>query len=263
MECSNGLIRAARPLPPEDAMTNLTLIASRQAAPSPPAEWAHDFRNLLTTIGLHLESLARLSGPHGTSAANAALALIARAGEMCSEAVVAAAGPGGGRRRHPFDITAAIREVVDVVAQLGPEGLRIDIASTGVHVVVGDRSELFRVLFNLIYNASAVARSHSKLRRIDISVERAGAITTVRIADDGGGLPRRVAARLFRGPANAGAMHGHGLAIARELMERNGGTLACETSQAGTTFRLELPAFSSIRVAEGPVTRSLGQRAIR
>jgi signal transduction histidine kinase len=204
MECSNGLIRAARPLPPEDAMTNLTLVASRQA-PLPPAEWAHDIRNLLTTIGLHLESLARLSGPRGASTASAALGLIAGAGEMCSEAVVAAAGPGGGRRRHPFDITAAIREVVDVVAPLGPEGLTINMASTAAHMAVGDRSELFRVLFNLLYNASAVARSSAKLRRIDISVERAGEITTVRIADDGGGLPPRVAARLFRGPANAWA----------------------------------------------------------
>src|SRR5258708_7434390 len=148
-------------LRPEDAMTNLTLVASRQA--TPPAQWAHDIRNLLATIGLHLDS---------------------------------------------------------------------------------------------------VARSSAKLRRIDISVERAGAITAVRIADDGGGLPPRVAARLFRRPARDGAMHGHGLAIARELMERNGGTLACETSRKGTIFRLELAAFTSIRVAEGPVTRSLGQRAI-
>ena len=40
-------------------MTNLTLVANRQAA-LPPAQWAHDIRNLLATIGLHLESLARL-----------------------------------------------------------------------------------------------------------------------------------------------------------------------------------------------------------
>src|SRR6516165_3139140 len=142
MECSNGLIGAARPLPPEDAMTNLTLVASRQA-PLPPAEWAHDIRNLLTTIGLHLESLARLSGPHGASAASAALGLIAKAGEMCSEAVVAAAGTRRWRRPHPFDITATIREVVDVVAPLGPEGLTINISSTAAHMAVGDRSELF------------------------------------------------------------------------------------------------------------------------
>jgi signal transduction histidine kinase len=223
-------------------MTNLTLVANRQAA-LPPAQWAHDIRNLLATIGLHLESLARLSGPQGTKAASAANALVARAGGMCSEAVAAADGANG-RRRHPFDITAIIRQVVDLVAPLGPEGLRIDIASSGAHVVLGDHT-----------------RSSAKLRRIDISVERTGEITAVRIADDGGGLPPRVAARLFRAPPRAGAMRGHGLAISRELMERNGGTLACETSRKGTVFRLELAAFTSIRVAEGPVTRSLGQRA--
>jgi signal transduction histidine kinase len=32
-------------------------------------------------------------------------------------------------------------------------------------------------------------------------------------------------------------------AIARELMERNGGTLACETSRKGTIFCLELAAL--------------------
>jgi signal transduction histidine kinase len=240
-------------------MTNLTLVASRQA--TPPAQWAHDIRNLLATIGLHLDSLARLSGPHGAKAASAAHALIARAGGMCSEAVAAAGAADGRRRRHPFDITATIRQVVDLVAPLGPEGFCINVASTGAHVVLADHTELFRVLFNLLHNALAVARSSAKLRRIDISVERAGAITAVRIADDGGGLPPRVAARLFRSPARTRAMHGHGLAIARELMERNGGTLACETSRKGTIFCLELAAFTSIRIAEGPVTRSLGQRA--
>jgi signal transduction histidine kinase len=247
-------------LRPEDEMTNLTLVASRQAT-LPPAQWAHDIRNLLATLGLHLDSLARLSGPQGAKAASAAHALIARAGGMCGEAVTAAGAADGRRRRHPFDITAIIRQVVDLVAPLGPEGFCINVASNGAHLVLGDQTELFRVVFNLMHNALVVARSSAKLRRIDISVERMGAVTAVRVADDGGGLPRRVAARLFRGPVRAGALHGHGLAIARELMERNGGTLTCETSRKGTIFRVELAAFTSIRVAEGAVTRSLGQRA--
>ena len=242
-------------------MTDLALVASRQAA-LPPAPWAHDIRNLLATIGLHLDSLARLSGPHGAKAANAAHGLIAKAGGMCREAVVAAGAADGRRRHHPFDIAATIRQVIDLMAPIGPEGFSINLASDGTHLVLGDHTELFRVLFNLVHNALVVARACGKLRRIDISVERTRATTTVRIADDGGGLPRQVAARLFRGPAKAGAMHGHGLAIARELMERNGGTLSCETSRKGTTFRLELAAFASIQVVEGPVTRSLGRRAI-
>ena len=178
---------------------------------------------------------------------------------MCSAAVAAAGAADGRRLPHPFDITATIRQVVDPVAPLGPEGFSINVDSEGTHVVLGDHTELFRVLFNLLHNALAVARAGGKLRRIDISVERTGATTTVRIADDGGGLRRQVAARLFRGPAKAGAMHGHDLAIARQLMERNCGMLTCETSRKGTIFRLELAAFTSIRVAEGLVTRYAGR----
>jgi C4-dicarboxylate-specific signal transduction histidine kinase len=218
----------------------------------------HDVCNLLATVGLHLDSLARLSGPHGAKAANAAHALIARAGGMCSAAIAAAESADERRRRHQFDIAATIRQVVDVVAPLGPEGFSINLTSNGTHLVLGDHTELFRVLFNLLHNALAVARAGRKLRRIDISVERTGATTAMRIADDGGGLPRQVAARPFRGPVKSGAIHGHGLAIPRELMERNGGTLSCKTSRKGTNFHLALAAITSIRVAKGPVTQLPG-----
>jgi len=113
---------------------------------------------------------------------------------MCREAVVAAGAADGPRRRHPFDIAATIRQVIDLMAPIGPEGFSINLASDGTHLVLGDHTELFRVLFNLVHNALVVARACGKLRRIDISVERTGATTTVRIADDGGGLPRQVAA---------------------------------------------------------------------
>ena len=240
-------------------MTDLALVSSRQAAP-PPAQWAHDVRNMLATIGLHLDSLARLSGPHGARAANAAHALIVKAVGMCNAAVAAAGAADGRSRRHPFDITAVVRHVADLVAPLGPEGFVIKVASVGSQIVLGDHTEIFGVLFNLLHNAVAVARSSAKLRRIEITIGRIGEITEVKIVDDGGGLPPQVVAKLFRGPAAAGAVHGHGLAIARELMERNGGTLTCETSRRGTTFLLALTACTSIRVAEGPVTRSLGRR---
>jgi len=41
------------------------------------------------------------------------------------------------------------------------------------------------------------------------------------------------------------------LPLHAELMERNGGTLTCETSRKGTIFRLALAAVTSIRVAKG------------
>ncbi len=241
-------------------MAELTLAASRRIA-LPPAQWAHDIRNLLTTIGLHLDSLGRLSGPQGAKAANATHALLARAAVMCSEAVTVAEGEAGRARRHPFDITSTIRQVIDLLEPLGPEGFSIDLASEGCHLVLGDHTDAFRIVFNLVHNAAAVARAGTKLRRLDISIETEGAVTVVHIGDDGGGLRPHALARLFRAPVEDGAVRGHGLVIARELAERNGGMLTCKTSRKGTTFRLELAACTSIRVAEGPVTRLLGRRA--
>jgi signal transduction histidine kinase len=241
-------------------MADLTLAASRRIA-LPPAQWAHDIRNLLTTIGLHLDSLARLSGPHGAKGASAMHTLIGRAAVMCSEAVTVAEGETAPTRRHPFDITSTIRQVIELLAPLGPEDFSIDLAGSGCHLVLGNHTDVFRIVFNVVHNALSVARASTKLRRVDISIESKGPVTVVHIADDGGSLSPQVLARLFRAPAGADSAHGHGLAIARELTERNGGMLTCKTSRKGTVFRLELAACTSIRVAEGPVTRSLGRRA--
>jgi signal transduction histidine kinase len=240
-------------------MADLTLASSRQIA-LPPAQWAHDIRNLLTTIGLHLDSVARLSGPQGAKSIDVMHTLIARAAVLCSEAVTFAEGDAGRARRHPFDITSILRQVIDLLEPLGPEGFSINLASDGCHLVLGNHTDVFRIVFNLAHNAVSAARSGTKLRRIDISVGNEGAVTVVQVADDGVGLPARVLATLFRTPTEAGAAHGHGLAITRELAERNGGMLSCKTSRKGTVFRLELAACTSIRVAEGPVTRSLGRR---
>jgi signal transduction histidine kinase len=254
---AGGLPSAARP---ENDMADLTLASSGQIA-LPPAQWAHDIRNLLTTIGLHLDSLERLSGPGGAKAANAMHALISRASLMCSEAVTVAEGDAGRARRHPFDITSTVRQAIDLLQPLGPEGLSIDLTGDGCRLVLGNHTDVFRIVFNLLHNALSMARAGIKLRRVDISVETEGAVTVVRIADDGGGLPAHVLASLFRAPKATDAVNGHGLAIARELAERNGGMLTCKTSRKGTIFRLELAACMAIRIAEGPVTRSLGRRA--
>jgi hypothetical protein len=42
-----------------------------RTAPSPANQWAHDIRNTLTTLGLHLDTLERLAGPAGLLAAPA------------------------------------------------------------------------------------------------------------------------------------------------------------------------------------------------
>jgi signal transduction histidine kinase len=99
---------------------------------------------------------------------------------------------------------------------------------------------LFRILFNLIHNAVGVARTAGTLRRIALALEQNDATVTIRVADDGPGLPDDVRKRLFQRDPSAPSGSGYGLSIARELAERNGAALELSNRARGTEFTIEL-----------------------
>ncbi|MGZ5790796.1 MAG: ATP-binding protein [Croceibacterium sp.] len=73
-------------------------------------------------------------------------------------------------------------------------------------------------------------------------------MVAVQVADDGPGLPAGAREGLFarRVPPTAPPRHGYGLVIARQLAERNGGTLTLAPAGNGTTFMLKLPVLLSV-----------------
>ena len=84
-------------------------------------------------------------------------------------------------------------------------------------------------------------------------------MVTVRISDDGPGLPKAVRGKLFRPLGNCKVnCGGLGISIARELAERNGATLRLGESKKGTAFVLELPGVRSIALDSGAAMPSLG-----
>jgi signal transduction histidine kinase len=241
-------------------MAQLALIdRSDRTAARPTAYWAHDLRNALATIGLHLDTLERLAGPSGHKAVKAAHSLVARATSMCEQALVARE-PGS--RRRGIDIVAVLRQVADLLAPVAPELFEIRIHAAGTFVIMADADETFRIVFNLLHNAVTVARRHSTIKTVDVAVERADKMVTIRIADDGPGLPATVRKHLFRPGQSSTGVNGVGLSIARALAEHNGGMLELAASAKGATFVLELPALATTAPQEGPVTRSLGRRAM-
>jgi signal transduction histidine kinase len=64
----------------------------------------------------------------------------------------------------------------------------------------------------------------------------------VRVIDDGPGVSPTVAARLFEPFATGKAAGiGLGLAVARKIVERHGGSLDCVPTSRGACFEVRLP----------------------
>lgn len=247
----------------ERKMPQLALICPTfRSAPPPTTQWAHDIRNTLTTVGLHLDTLERLAGSPGHKAVEAAHALMTRAAAMCDQALAQASRTEPAARRREVDVVATIRQVAGLLAPIAPAPFTIRVHAADTVPVIADGEQIFRILFNLLHNAVTVARHQGTLETVDIAVERTAATIAVRIADDGPGLPTNVRHRLFRPAVSSIGGSGLGLSIARELAEKNGGMLKLAESDKGTAFVLELPAAPvTVTSKEGPVTRSLGRRA--
>ena len=232
---------------------------TRTAAQPPPVQWAHDIRNALATVGLHLDTLARLSGSRGREVVDAAHTLMARAASMCNEAMQQ--DPQDHAPRRGFDLMKTVAQVADLLRPTAPEGFEIRVAGSGTFPVLADPHAVFRIVFNLVNNAIAVARNGGTMTQVTLLVEGIGPRVVLRIADDGPGLPDTILAKLFREPgesATGGA--GLGLAIARELAERNGALLELAPSAKGTTFVLELTGLSVMSSGGQGAMRSLGRR---
>ncbi|MEU2563410.1 HAMP domain-containing sensor histidine kinase [Streptomyces longispororuber] len=110
--------------------------------------------------------------------------------------------------------------------------------------VAGSRGQLARVLGNLVANAQRHARS-----RVTVTTRTDGDRAVLAVADDGDGVPPAERERIFerfvrlddaRTRDEGGA--GLGLAIARDVAARHGGTLTVdEAPGGGALFELRLP----------------------
>jgi len=204
------------------------------------AQWAHDIRNTLATAALYLESLERPCETDTVRLLTRSDALLKKAATMCADLMREAAQKGASVPRRIFDVTGAVEEVLGLIAPIVPAATTLNLVSSVPVYVIADPKDVFRILFNLLHNAVGAARAAGMTRRIAIALEQSGATVTIRIADDGPGLPEDVKARLFQRSRPASDSNGYGLSIARELAERNGAFLNLSDTVRGTEFTIEL-----------------------
>jgi signal transduction histidine kinase len=136
-----------------------------------------------------------------------------------------------------FDLAAVVREEVD-----SRPGVALD--SVASLEVGGSRSQICRVLGNLLDNAARHARD-----RVAVTLRAEAGEAVLQVADDGSGVASADRERIFerfvrldesRARDDGGA--GLGLAIARDIARRHAGTLTVrDAPEGGALFELRLP----------------------
>lgn len=134
--------------------------------------------------------------------------------------------------------------VLEEVAALRPQvSASIDASAVSGATVIGRRSELQRVVRNLVENACRHAASAVRLGLVE--QDRTALLT---IDDDGPGIPEGDRAVVFErfarlDPARTTGGSGLGLALVGDIVTRGGGTIAVTDSPlGGARFEVVLPA---------------------
>ncbi|MEZ5100037.1 MAG: ATP-binding protein [Thermoleophilia bacterium] len=156
----------------------------------------------------------------------------------------------GSSEAAPADLNEAIRTTLVVATHEYKYVAEVetDLAEglPQVHCTIG---ELNQVFLNLVVNAAhAIGDAREGMDgkgTIRVSTRLDGDDVVVAVADDGTGIPPEVRERVFDPfftTKTVGKGSGQGLALARSVVERHGGSLTFETEIGrGTTFRVRVP----------------------
>lgn len=138
---------------------------------------------------------------------------------------------------EPVDLSSILRDSIMEVREAN-EALQLSTSIPEDVYVLADEL-LSRVFSHILLNA--LEHNDSSPPRIEVDLETNPETVTVRISDNGPGIPEAKRNTLFEG-AQSGANHGLGLYLADSLVSRYDGSLElAETGPDGSTFSVELP----------------------
>ena len=212
---------------------------------------AHDIRTPLTSVVGYLSILAEspeLPAEDRTRFARVALEKAERLEGLVAELFEVA--------RYDLQALPLERERVDlgllcgqIAAELYPEAHEKDVT---VAVAASERASAFvdpdkmaRAVLNVARNAVTFAEAGTE---VSIKVEMEGETASIEVVDTGREIAPEHLERIFerfyrvdgaRGTARGGA--GLGLAIAKEIVEAHGGSIAAKSERGRTSFRIAFP----------------------
>jgi light-regulated signal transduction histidine kinase (bacteriophytochrome) len=158
-----------------------------------------------------------------------------------------------GRPSLPVAVSDALRDTLsDMRVLIQDSGAQVNYGA--LPVVLVDAVQLTQLFSNLIHNALKFRGAAPPV--IDVSAEREGSMWRISVRDNGIGIDKRYHERIFQmfqrlHERSKYEGSGIGLAIARKIVERHGGTMGVSSLPGeGATFFFTLPAAPS-----GPIER--------
>lgn len=212
------------------------------------AALAHETNNFMTPVRTYAQlALANPEDPRLTEQALQAAIDGTQKTEALSERVLALAMPNRTIQTGACLGSEAVKSAI--------ESLLPAIKQQGVHVLTHvepvsiriDALALEQVVINLVSNACQAMSESAGRRQITIESEEGDASVVLTVGDNGPGVPCEIREVLFepfvtRGHSIQETGSGLGLNICKQLIESAGGQITlAESTEAGSTFRIELP----------------------
>jgi two-component system sensor histidine kinase PilS (NtrC family) len=199
----------------------------------------HEIRNPLASISGSVELLRQ--APQVTDDDRALMAIVTREIERLNALITDLLDYTNPRPRQvsTVDLGVLVDETLRVFRQdptLGKTTVNAEIEDATI-IVDGDPEKLRQVLWNLLRNAAEAGGAS-----ITVAIARDGTSASMRIRDDGPGIPADVAQKIFD-PFFSTKKRGSGLGLAtcHAIVIEHGGTIEVESQPGATTFSIQLP----------------------
>ncbi len=212
----------------------------------------HDLRNMLTAAQLISDRLATIPDPLAQRLAPRLVATLDRAIQFCQATLTYGAARDQPPSRRRFDLSELVRQVAESARAENDDAIEYHIDIPPRFEVYADPDHMLRVFENLARNASQVLQTNrppdDRPRAIRFAAIRTESIALIEISDTGPGFSADLSERIFepfhKSTSEAGA--GLGLAIAADLVSRNGGAITLAPAKAddfycGARFLIKLP----------------------
>lgn len=203
----------------------------------------HDLRTPLTVVGGYAEMMAGEDEPALRAEMSAQiLAQLQHISDMQQETLAFVRGEKSVFIRKVF-VHVFMRELTEQLTQeFAGSSVELKVHTGYTGAARFDENKIKRVIFNLSRNAIDAMPEGG---RFLLSVEREGDELVFRAKDNGPGIPKEIADRLFESFVTSGKKHGTGLglAIVKKIAREHGGSVSCKTQIGkGTSFEVRLPA---------------------